>query len=190
MRKSSLFLFFFFLVNLLSASTCFAAEPLRIAILPVINQTHTRDESVEKIVSGALHAKFHRPLSNIVTVYQMIPDDEVNAALLSDIGKLPASLKFKPEILPGIAEKLQADIVIGAVITDLRERTFGSWVGDYLQETHLAIRLVVYTANTQKHLDKRDSENYFGEQMLHSEAAYFAQVIMDRLLSEVVFNPE
>lgn len=189
MRKNCLFLLFFFLANLLFAPALLAAEPLRVAILPVINQSHTHDENVEKVIREALQLKFHKPLHDIVPVYQVIPAHDVIAALPVDLHKRPGSLKFKRGFFPPLAASLHADVVIGAIIQNLSETSAFTWRGDYLQDTHVTIRVVVYEARTQKYFDKRASEHYFGEPMLRSNADYLAQPIMDRMLKKVMPPP-
>jgi hypothetical protein len=190
MRRKVLFIFLFCLVNLFAAPACFAAEPLRVAVLPVINQSHAHDETMEAVILKALHAKFHRPLSAIVPIYQMIPDDDVSAVLPPGIRKRPVSLKFKAEMLSEAADKLHADIVIGAVITDLRASTLVTRTGDYLQNNHLTIHLVLYKTSTQQYFDKHDSKYYVGEPMLYGSMDYLAQDIMDHLLHQVIIKPE
>ena len=190
MRRSSFFLFVFYIISLLYAPTCFAAEPLSIAILPVINQTNTHDEAVENVILEALHAKFRTSLSSIVPIYQLIPDNDVSTALPPDIHKRPYSLKFEPTMLKDVANRLHADIVIGAVITNLRELTFTSWTGDPIQQTNLSIRLVVYKTSEQEYIDIHDYKDYVGERMTFSDADYLAKIIMDRLMSDLTFRDQ
>jgi len=188
MRKYGLFLLIFSLAGLLAPLTCAAAAPLKIVILPVMNETRTHDADVEKVISEALHAKFRKPLNDIVPVYQVIPADQISAAL--PVAREGLSLKFKPEIMREMADKLHADVVIGAVITDLQERTLVNLAGDYLQESHLTIRLVVYNADTRAYRAQRRTENYFGEQMSSGDPDYLAQSIMDHMLPKLVVSPE
>ncbi len=187
-RKSKLCLVVLCLVMFSLVSPCYAVTPQKIAILPVINRTYTHDAAVENVISAALAAKFRMPLANIVSIYEVVPAAEVRAALPADIHNRAQARKFGVDKLPAIAAKLNADIVIGAIITDLsEERTITGKDSFNFQRTVLAIRVVGYRAREGTTFAVGDHQEYRGDWSRLGDADYLAGVIMDKLLESLVF---
>ncbi|MDR3563879.1 MAG: hypothetical protein P4N59_20925 [Negativicutes bacterium] len=175
------------LVVFLISTTCFAAEPQRIAILPVINQSYTHDDGVERVIADAVAAKFHMPLDKIVIIYDVIPAAEVRAAVstAADLGVKAKNFDMKK--LAEIATKLNADVVIGAIITEFSESQLITMDSGLSQQTSISLRIVGYRALEKKTFDLSSHEEYTGEWSNTGNADYLAGVIMERLLGKLSF---
>ncbi len=186
-RKSRLCLIALCLILLTLATPCHAA-PQKIAILPVVNYTYDRDAAVENVVSAALAAKFRMPLASIVTIYEIVPAADVQAALPADIHTRAGARKFGVDRLPAIAAKLNADVVIGAIITNLsQELNYISKESFYYQRTSLAISVIGYRARDGKTFAVADEQEYQGDWSRLGDADYLAGVIMSKLLDKLTF---
>ena len=165
--------------------TCLAEPVQRIAILPIINDTYSTNPAVEKEIADLLYAKFQMPLADIVTIHEIIPEAEVKAALSPEMQTKGQPQKYFSGNIPEVAAKLSADLVIGAIITGLTERTTTNQ-RDLFQETYVAIRLVGYSAKENKIIDRQDFENYADIWTPTSDAVSLVKIMMSHLLNNII----
>lgn len=172
----------------ISPASCLAYEPLRVAILPVSNSSYTHNQDVERVIADSLHARFHMPLDKVITLYDVVPDNEVDKAMPQELRNRNKPGEISASVLKKIGAKLNADVVIGAQIMDFREYTFTNIWGDLLQETDLTIRLVGYDIKKNQYLDIHESRNYNGEYSVLGNSDYLAKLIMDNLIAKVPYT--
>ena len=173
----------FALLALPRSPACAAAEARRIAILPVAATVETRElPAVEAKVAATLAAWFRTPLPSFVKVYEIIPAAEIKAALQPDGALDPR----KPDLprLRQLAAKLDADLVLGVIVTDLDEFLLRNREGDIILKTDLAIRLVGYRADRDGIIDIKNREDYFDAWSACGEAVNLAGVLTERLLTK------
>lgn len=170
---------------LLFAGICQAHTPQRVAILPVINQSYMEDAKVEAVISDSLYGKFKIPLAKVLNTYEFVPVSEIEAAF-PEVNDRKAMKKFNPARLQQVAAQLDADLVIGGIISNLSEDTFTNFDGDLIQQTYLSIRLIGYDAREKKVIDVHDYENYDGDWTAYGEADYLAKKIMNHLLDKAI----
>lgn len=167
-------------------SPCLAYEPQRIAILPVVNSAPTYYRDAEQVIHDAMQAKFKRPLASVVTIYELIPPAEVQSVLPAGFQRPKKMMKLETLNLPELAERLKADVVIGAEITDFSSMMITNFRDDILQKTDIAIRIVGYDVQTKKQFEFRDFEHYDDAWSTLGDPDYLAKQIMNRLLDKVI----
>ncbi|MEN6413055.1 MAG: hypothetical protein ABFC84_09930 [Veillonellales bacterium] len=182
-----LFMTFFLAAGTLPAS-CLAYEPQRIAVLPVFNSSDTHDQDTEQVIADALQAKFHMPLAKVITIYDVIPAKEVQLALPPELQNRNKPGKINAAVLQKIGTSLQADIVIGAQITNFTAVTFSNRDGDLFQRTDLTIRIVGYDVGKNQFLDIHDSRDYDGDWSVMGNPDYLAKQIMEDLMGKVPYT--
>lgn len=189
MKKVLIFLLLaFFLTAGIFPAACLAYQPQRIAILPVFNSSYTENEAVEQVIAEALQAKFRMPLAKVITIYEVIPANEVRLALPPALQERNKPGEIDSAVLRDIGTRLKADIVIGGQITDFRAATVSTMRGDLLQQTDLTIRVVGYNAGKDEFLDIRDSRDYRGEWSVAGDPDYLAKQIMEHLMDQVPYT--
>ena len=177
-----------FLAAGIAPASCLAYVPLRVAILPVFNSSDIHDQATEQVISNALKARFHMPLSNVITLYEVVPDNEVRLALPPELINPNKPGKISSHTLQEIGAKLKTDVVIGAQITDFTLFTFTNWDGDLIQQTDLTIRVFGYDTTKNEFLDIHDRQYYNDEASIRGYPDYLAQQIMDNLLKKVPYT--
>lgn len=179
----------FALLALPGSPVCAAAEARRIVLLPVAAAVEVRAfPAVESKVAATLAAWFRTPLPSFVKTYEIIPAAEIKAALPPDSALDPR----RPDLprLRQIAAKLDADLVLGVIVTDLGEFLVRNREGDILLRTDLAMRLVGYRADSDSLIDIKDREDYFDNWSPGGEAANLAGVLTERLLTKAAGGRE
>lgn len=178
----------FFLVAGSTPASCLAYEPLRVAILPVFNSTYIHEPDTERVITEALRARFHMPLAKVITLYDVVPADEVQLALPPELKNRNKPGRIDALVLQEIGAKLKTDVVIGAQITDFTLFTYSNLAGDLFEQNDLTIRIVGYDTKKNEFLDIHDSQHYHGEMSVMGNPDYLATQIMDHLLSKVPYT--
>ncbi len=168
---------------------CAAPAARRIALLPVAATAPAREfPGVEAKIAATLAAWFRTPLPSFVKTYEIIPADQIETALRPDGALNPR----KPDLqrLRQLAAQLDADLVLGVIVTDLSEHLGRNQEGDIILRTDLAMRLVGYRADRGSLIDIKDREDYFDSWSAGGEAANLAGVLTERLLTKAAGGRE
>jgi len=185
LRKHLFFIVLFISLFLISFPTCSAYDAQKVAVLPVFySKNISINKDVERIIAEALVNKFHMPLSKVVTFFEMIPEAEVFVALPVQLKDKKKS-KLEKNLLVGVADKLNADIVIAAEITRYRSDSRMNWEGDRIQETDLAIRIINYHRPTGTFTEQQDHQYYLGDDIKWGEPEYIADQMIYNLLNKI-----
>lgn len=184
MRKK-IFLFLLSMSFFLSFTTCLAAQPQKVAILPVITPGYIRlDPAYERQITQAMERKFHTSLASLVPVFELLPADTIQAdyaAIQTHNGK-PVLDKT---LLQGMAAASQADIVIAAEVTSFRAVTHRTWDNEEFQETDIALRIASYQKSSDSFLTVRDRQTYQGITLLSGRPDYILDDLLYRLLNKL-----
>jgi len=166
-----------------SMQICSAAVPQRVAILPVSFTHSYRDADVEQVIAKALSNKFHTPLAKIVPIFEIISSKEIDSAMSgATTGK---NFKLDKTLFKAIAEKTNADIVIGAEVTQLWSVRLRTWDGEVIQQTDLSIKILCYHKASEKFTEQKDYDSYNGYESLWGQPDYMADQIMYKLLNKI-----
>ena len=177
-----------FLAAGIAPASCLAYVPLRVAILPVFNSSYTHDQNTEQVIANALKTRFHMPLDKVITLYDVVPDNEVQLALPPELKNPNNPGKINSHVLQEIGAKLKTDVVIGAQITNFTVFTFNTWDGDLMEQIDLTIRVFGYDTKKSEFLDIHDSRYYNDDASVMGNPDYLAQEIMDNLLKKVPYT--
>lgn len=169
---------------MVTLAPCYAAQPQRVAILPVVFRAGPSDAAVGLVIEQTLAAKFHTPLPGLVPVYSVIDPGEM-APVLAAIWPDSSQPRLDQAALTNIAEQLRADIVVAAEVNDFYTHTYMWKEGDWYRQTVLAIRLVSYHAPSGQYFAKSGRENYSGDDILWGQPDYIARQLMDGLLAKL-----
>ncbi len=164
-------------------ATCGAAQPQRVAILPVYFHSIQSDPAVGRVIAGTLAERFRTPLASIVPVYDLVPPAEIAPLLPA----APAGKKIRLDgaLLAAIGEKLGADIVVAAEVTQYYTYTYYSGEGDPMRRINFEIRLLSYHKPTGVFFDRRDHEYYNGDDTPVVQPDYLARRLTSDLLAKV-----
>lgn len=184
MRKK-IFLFLLIMSIILSFTTCLAAQPQKVAILPVITPGYIKlDQAYERQITQALERKFHTSLASLVPVFELLPADTIQTdytAIQTDNGK-PVLDKA---LLQAMAAATQADIVIAAEVTSFRALTHRTWDNEEVQETDVALHIASYQKSSDSFLTVRDRQTYRGTFLLSGRPDYILDDLLYRLLNKL-----
>lgn len=172
------------LVLLGVVAPCSAAEPQRVAIMPVYFHSIQSDAAVGKVIDQALADKFRTPLSGIVPVYEIIPRGDI-APVLPVAPAAGKKVKLDGDVLAAVGEKLNADIVIVAEVTQYYTYTYFSGEGDPMRRINFEIRLRSLHKPTGVYYDRKDHEYYHGDDTPVVQPEYIAGQLMAALLAKV-----
>ncbi|MBP1765297.1 MAG: hypothetical protein H6Q65_2355 [Firmicutes bacterium] len=185
-KKTVVVLVFLLCLIFTGLQSCSAADLQRVAILPVSFSHSYVDQDVEAVISKALANKFHTPLANIVPVFQIIPKEEVQKGLITEVGaKKIQAFKLDKNLLKNIAVKTNADIVIGVEVTQFWTMQTITFYGDILRETNLAMKVLIYHKPTEMVTEKKDYDNYAGDEILWGQPEYMADQMIFKLLNKI-----
>ncbi|BBB89947.1 MAG TPA: hypothetical protein PKA28_07755 [Methylomusa anaerophila] len=163
-----------------------AHQAQRVAILPVFfGSGAAYDKDVEAVIEKNLTGKYHLPLAKVITIYDIIPKQEVRDALPAQLtGKKP---KLEKQVIQDLAAKLNADIVIAAEVTSFSTATISPWIwdGDTIRRTELGIRLISYQRPTDTYQEFKDRDMYSGDDNLWGQPEYMADQMIWKLINKV-----
>ncbi|MBC8015077.1 MAG: hypothetical protein H7X79_04965 [Sporomusaceae bacterium] len=184
-RKQLFYIVLFICLFSFGFRTCLAYDVQKVAALPVLSINNISvDKDVEEIIAKALANKFHMPLSKVVPFFEIIPEEEVIAALPVQL-KGKKKSKLENSMLAAVADKLNADIVIAAEIKAYRSILRVNRDGDRLQETHLAMRVINYHRPSGTFTEKNDHEFYVGDDIGWGRPEYIADQMIYKLLNKI-----
>ncbi len=181
-KKVSLLLIFLICLLFATTQTGLASAAQRVAILPVTFMHSQRDADVESVIKSNLLKKFHTPLAEIVPIFEIIPDNEVRDA----VSGITTGKKYKLDktLLTAIAEKTNADIVIGADAY-VRCMFFITWDDDVYQNTDLSIKILCYHKASGTVTEQKGYDSYNGYESLWGQPDYMAEQLMFKLLNKI-----
>ena len=189
MMKKYIYLPFVLLLLLLAADTALASgTPKRIAILPIMTNGTGIYEETEYALQDRLEQEFHVPLNGTLKAVELLPEKDCREALAAVDTELRQNqsgkrLHLEDEMKP-LADKLQADIVVGLVVTNFWEYTHVNWEGDTWLESDVSLQLVGYNRAEDKVIHRSVSRSFHSEYALDGTASALAEDGLESLLRE------
>ncbi len=148
------------LLLLLLPVVCEAATAKKIAILPVFSRSYYDDEIEKQTARDFLYNKFQAP--DNADAWEVIPEQTVLSVIPPNLQGGKKRGKLPKDLLPAVADKLAADWVIAAEITELSENSSTSSYTGTSISARLAIRVLAYDRATNTFYEKSDFEVYDG----------------------------
>lgn len=177
-----------FMLILLTA-TVSAAEPVKIARLPIIFQcTLPDDDGTRAALEHRLERATHIPLNGTLQVAEYLsPIDSVN--VLDEIFQRMSAENKKAKLADAmrpLAEKIDADIIVCPVVhrySQILTHSFNQY-GETIIDSRVQVELIVYDRRSDNLVDKKASRMYYDTWSGTGTASYLASVCFDKVIAD------
>lgn len=168
---------------ILLTATAHAAQPVRIARLPIIIQSAMPDLDTRTELEMKIARAVHVPLNKTLQLVEYIPVDDSKQAL-SDIWQSLRAQNKKAKLADAmrpLAEKLNADIVVCPVLLRYSQYEMPAWDETIINSTARA-ELLVYDRRNDELVDKKNSQTYHNGYHPLGTASALAKVCFDNVI--------
>lgn len=181
------FLLVMFALILLTTSAQ-AAQPVRIARLPIIFQSTVPDINVCAELEMKIARATHIPLNGTLKVAEYLPADESSQALNNIWRKMRSEnkrAKIQDAMRP-LADKLDADIVICPILRQYSQNESGAsgLSGETYISSQVRVELIVYDRRTDEFIDKKATQTYRDSYHPLGTAATLAKICFDQVIDD------
>ncbi|MBD3879969.1 MAG: hypothetical protein SR1Q5_09895 [Quinella sp. 1Q5] len=179
---------FALLAVILFAATAQAAQPVRIARLPIIFLCSVPDSETCAALETKIQRAIHIPLNGTLQLADYLPENH-SAQALNDIWNELRSQNKKAKLAEAIrplASKIDADIVVCPVLRQYGQYAsfFSSWNGDIYINSYAEAELIVFDRRTDILTDKKASRMYHDIYTLSGTASHLAKECFDKIIAE------
>ena len=179
--------FLLIFLALIIFSTCAAANPVRIARLPIIFKSNVPDYDTRVELEMKIARAAHIPMNKTLQVAYFIPTEE-SSQVLSDIWQKIRTENKKAKLQDAMrpfAEKIDADIVICPILLDYSQYVNGfSSFGETYIYSNARAELIVYDRRTDNLIDKKASQFYHDVMSTTGSVDYLAKICFDKVIDE------
>ena len=178
---------FVILTLILFTATAQAAEPVRIARLPIIIQSAMPDFDTRTELEMKIARAVHIPLNKTLQLAEYIPAQE-SAQVLSDLWQqLRArnkNAKLADAMRP-LARALDADIIVCPVLLRYSQNVvnFSGW-DETIIDSCARAELIVYDRRNDELIDKKSSQMYHDSWHPQGTASALAKVCFDNVIDK------
>ena len=170
------------------AATAQAAEPVRIARVPIVFQCSAPDEKTCSALETKIERAVHIPLNGYLQVAEYLPPDSCAQALNDIWSRLSADdrkAKLADAMRP-LADELDADIIVCPVLLAYRQIVFPAvgWSGETFIDSYAAAQLIVYDRRTDELIDKDASRMHYDTLSGLGTASYLAATCFDQIIAQ------
>ncbi len=181
------FLALFFAMILL-ATTAQAAEPVRIARLPIIFQRAIPDDDTCAELETILARAVHIPLNGTLQLVEYLPPKD-SAQVLGDMWQDMRSENKKAKLqdaMRPLAQKLDADIIVCPVLNQYSQYVAISsgWSNENYMTSNVRFELIVYDRRTDELIDKKASQLYSDSYSLRGTASFLSKICLDNVIDK------
>lgn len=179
------FLFALLALMILSATTA-AAEPVRIARLPIIFQSMIPDEETRAELEVKISLATHIPMNQTLQVAEYLPTEE-STRVMNEIWQKMRAADKKAKIqdaMKPLARELNADIIICPILRQYTQNSsFGATPsGETFIYSHVRAELIIYDRRTDNLIDKKATQFYRDAYTSFGTASYLSKVCFDKLI--------
>ena len=175
-------------VLILFAATAQAAEPVRIARVPIIFQSTVLDDKARAPLEKKIERATHIPLNGYLQVAEYLPPEDCARALDDICREMNIdNRKVKlAEAMRPLADRLDADIIVCPILLSYYQTVvgFSNWYGDEFLNSHAAFELIVYDRRTDTLLDKKASRMHHDTMSALGTASHLAGVCLDIVIEK------
>ena len=168
---------------ILLTATAQAAEPVRIARLPIIIQSAIPDVETRAELEMKIARAIHIPLNKTLNYAEYIPTENSTQAL-SDIWQRLRAANKKAKLADAmrpLAAELNADIIVCPVLLHYSQHSTPAWDEMILYSTARA-ELIVYDRRTDKLADEKASQTFNDSYHPRGTAAELAKFCFDNVI--------
>ena len=166
--------------------TCAAANPVRIARLPIIFRSNVPDYDTRAELEMKIARAAHIPMNKTLQVAYFIPTEE-SEQVMSDIWQEIRADNKKAKLADAIkpfAEKIDADIVICPVLLDYQQFVNNFSLDETIITSNARAELIVYDRRTDNLIDKKASQFYHDVMSTTGTVDYLAKICFDKVIDE------
>ena len=178
---------FALLAVILFAATAQAAQPVRIARLPIIFLCSVPDSDTCAALETKIQRAIHIPLNGTLQLADYLPENH-SAQALNDIWNDLRSENKKAKLADAIrplANKIDADIVVCPVLINYRQHVLNlSGWGETVVDSYAEAELIVFDRRTDILTDKKASRMYHDIYTLSGTASHLAKECFDKIIAE------
>ncbi|MBQ6298548.1 MAG: hypothetical protein IJK81_12855 [Selenomonadaceae bacterium] len=181
------FLAVFFTLILL-ATTAQAAEPVRIARLPIIFQRTIPDDDTCAELEVLLARAIHIPLNGTLQLVEYLPPKD-SAQVLGDMWQDMRAENKKAKLqdaMRPLAQKLDADIIVCPVLNQYSQHVSISsgWHGEDYMISNVRFELIIYDRRTDELIDKKAAQFYNDSYSLRGTASFLSKICLDKVIED------
>lgn len=161
-----------------------AAEPVRIARLPIIFHSSTPDRDTCAVLETKIARAVSLPRNKTLHVAEYIPT-KISTEALRDIWQRLRAKTNRPkpaEAIRLLAREVDADIVICPVLLQYSQRVMNDANGATIMDSTVQAALVVYDRRTDTLVDKRAAQSYHDNYHPLGTASALAKICFDNLI--------
>ena len=167
-------------------ATVHAAQPVRIACLPIIIQSSMPDIDTSAEIEMKIARAVHIPLNGTLQLAEYIPTEESKQVLVDIWQKLRAEnkkAKLADAIRP-LARELNADIVVCPVLLRYSQYVMYSSWNEMIIDSTARAELIVYDRRSDELVDKKCTRFYRDGYHPNGTASALAKVCFDKVIDE------
>ena len=168
--------------------TAQAAEPVRIARLPIIFHCTISDDGTRETLETKIERATHIPLNGTLQVADFLSPIE-SGCILEELWQKMSAADKKAKLADAmrpLAEKIDADIIVCPVMLSYGETIIGfsGWIGEEILDSRAEVELIVYDHRTDTLLDKKASRMYHDAWSNSGTASYLAAECFDIVIEQ------
>ena len=173
-------------VLMLFAAPTQAAEPVRIARLPIIFLSTIPDDETCAMLETKIERALHIPLNGTLQLAEYLPL-ETSARTLNELWQERRTVNKREKIsavIRPLADALDADIVVCPILREYSQFVAGysARLGETILNSHARAELIVYDRRTDTLTDKTASRVYRDSFSRIGTASYLARDCFDKLI--------
>lgn len=174
-------------VLMLLATSTEAANPVRIARLPIIFLSSTPDRDTCAVLEMKIARAVNIPMNKTLKVAEYIPTNISTAALNNIWHKIHADNKRAKlsDAMRPLARQINADIIVCPVLLQYSQRIMNaaSW-GETIMDSNVRVELIVYDRRTDNLIDKKAAQMYHDSYHPLGTASTLAKICFDNVIEE------
>ena len=161
-------------------ATAQAAQPVRIARLPIIFLSNVPDNQTCAELEIKIQRAIHIPLNGTLQLAEYLPPED-SARTLNDIYTKKSKLV---DVIRPLAEKINADIIVCPVLRQYsqHESFFSSWNGETYIDSYVEAELIVFDRRNDVLTDKKASQFYHDAYSTAGTASYLSKICFDKII--------
>ena len=166
--------------------TAQAAQPVRIARLPIIFQSTIPDVETRAELETKIERAIHIPLNGTLRLAEYLPPED-SAKIFNDLWQEMTAADKKSKLRDAVqplAEKLDADIVVCPVINQYSQYVMSSfgW-NETVLNSQVRVELIVYDRRSDNLIVKKAAQIFNDSYSLHGTASYLSNICFDRVIA-------
>lgn len=176
-----------FMALMFLTATAQAANPVRIARLPIIFKSTIPDYDTRTELEMKITRAAHIPLNKTLQVAEYLPTKESTQALDNIWQQMRSGDKHAriQDAMKPLAEKLNADLIICPILLNYEQYADTLTIsGETYLHSYAKAELIIYDRRTDNLIDKKTSRIYQDVTSKIGTADYLAKICFDKVIDD------